>query len=263
MYKKRSVLRVRYRNSNETLSRPHKIQKIIDTEGKTKYFTMANSREIDPSTFVTKWENKKAKKPTVKPEEDTTTEVIRVRFKDSRKKGNGLGRPTRIYKLTTGEKVEYKRYNPNKNFSSAIDPEDFITEWEKGKTPTPRPLRKYTDEQLMKLGYSLEELHIVRGRTYSAKQVNKLRKLLGGTKNVSGDEARKHLDEHGGMHKAKEALADEIEQVKKRREEAQENVTHMGKFTHPKTKKPPKNPKESRPKKKMTKSQKKKGRRGF
>lgn len=268
MYKKRSILRVRYRNSNGSLSRPHKIQKIIDTEGKTLYFTMGNSRKIDSSTFVTKWKDKKAKKPIVTKKLTTTTETILVRFKDPRKAGNGLSRPTRIYKLTTGDLVEYKHYNPNKNFSSAIDPSDFITEWEKGKTPTPRPLRKYNNEKLKEMGYNATEIHEIRGRTYSAKDVKKMRKALGGTKLISGDAARVILDKYGNIHKAYMGMSDEIEAVKGRRISSQEDVTHMGKFTQKVAKKKrfvnkDRTPKSNRSKQKISKSAKKKGRRGF
>jgi hypothetical protein len=232
-------------------------------EGNVKYLTMNSKYEKDPSTFTTENIYPKDKKPTVKTEETTITKVIRVRFKDSRKKGNGLGRPTRLYELTTGDKVEYKRYNPNKNFSSAVDPNDFITEWERGKTPTPRPLRKYNNEKLTEMGYTMAEIHDIRGRTYSAKDIKKLRKALGGTKQCSADEARKYLDEHGSYHKTTTAHKDKIDAVRKNREKEQKNVTHMGKYTHGKAKKPSKNKPAKSLKRKMTKSQKKKGRRGF
>ena len=42
-------------------------------------------------------------------------------------------------------------------------------------------------------------------RKYTSKQISKFRKLRGGTKNISADQARKILNEHGTMHKALEA----------------------------------------------------------
>ena len=57
-------------------------------------------------------------------------EVIRVRFK--KQTTGGFYRPTRIVKFTEGDKTYYRKYNPNKHHSKDLDPNDFITEWEKG-----------------------------------------------------------------------------------------------------------------------------------
>lgn len=166
--------------------------------------------------------------------------VIRVRFK---KGGGRFGRPVRIVKFTESGKellTYYRKYNPNKHFSKDLDPNDFITEWKRGPTPMPKPFRNCSDTELKAAGYKEEQFAELRGRKYSAKDVCKLRKALGGTKKVTGDEARVILDEHGSYHKACVAKESEIDAVKKRREEAQENVIHMGKFTHKikKSKKP-------------------------
>ncbi|MFA5396514.1 MAG: hypothetical protein WC346_10950 [Methanogenium sp.] len=56
-------------------------------------------------------------------------------------------------------------------------------------------------------------------RNYSAKDVTRLRKLMGGTKKVSGDKAREILDKYEHINDAIINLKDLIDKVKKNREE--------------------------------------------
>lgn len=231
MIKQRTVITVRYLNKNGTLSRPHKIQKIITKEGDFKYFNMNNKWEIDPSTFTTNWveKNKKQVPPKIKP--TTIVEVIRVKFHVKKKDIQTLSKSTRIYKLTTGDKIEYKRYNSNKNYGAPLNPSEFITEWKKGPTPTPKPLRKYSDIELQKRGYTIDQIKEIRGRSYSAKDVKTFRQRMGGLKKFSAKEAREQLDKHKTINNAILANKEILNKVREDRIKSSNNVVHMGKIT--------------------------------
>lgn len=179
MYKKREVIRVRYRNSTGTLSRPCKLQKLTYDDGSIEYHNMSmKSRKtgdlehvtqdkhgndkihysIDPETFITSWETKTKrgvihKEPVSKKINEPKVETVRVRFYN-KKKGNKLGRPTKVYKITPITKFSVKEgdnhvekekegtpiYTPYvKGSRVELDPSTFVTEWEAGPTPTPRP----------------------------------------------------------------------------------------------------------------------------
>jgi hypothetical protein len=110
---------------------------------------------------------------------ETVWSYIRVKFipgTDPKGKRTKYSRPTRIYKIEYLEEnvIVKTEYAPTgvKGTIRRINSSTFITEWEHaGKTPTPRPLRKYNDEYLKKLGYSVEEIRKIRGKNFSSKDV--------------------------------------------------------------------------------------------
>lgn len=132
----------------------------------------------------------------------TVWEYIRIKFKpgtDPKGKRTKFSRPIKIYKITITHEdgSETFEFAPSGvvGTSRRIDPGTFITEWERaGHTPTQRPLRKYCDESLKKLGYSIEEIKGIRGRNFSAKDVNLVFRNL----KISKEEAKTLLTEHKG-----------------------------------------------------------------
>jgi hypothetical protein len=143
---------------------------------------------------------------------ETVWSYIRVKFipgTDPKGKRTKYSRPTRIYQIEYFEegsviKVEYAPAGV-KGTIRRIDPSSFITKWERaGKTPTPKPLRKYNDEYLKKLGYSIEEIRKIRERNFSSKDVkivcNRMKDKKTG-KRMSREEAKKLLtDNKGNLH---------------------------------------------------------------
>lgn len=237
---KRTVIKVRYLNTDDSVSRPRKIQKIV-TEGEVKYYPMSvgsigkntHELEIDPSSFTTHQMYEKAKVPIITIKEETEIEIVRVRFKDVRKKGNGIGRPTRVYKYTTGNTVGYKHIRADHKFNPAIDPDTFITKWDAGPTPTPKAPIRYSDERLMEEFHWTPEQCKANKRGFSAKDIQRLRRKLG-TQNMSQDQAREALTKYGSIRKAEQALDAEIQAHSKRIEEAlskKYEVVHMGRWT--------------------------------
>lgn len=209
----RKVISVRYLNSDveHPLSRPHKLQRITDKDGKVHYYTM-NSRlrsefEIDPAKFVTKWE-KTFPQQKVSTKVESIWEVIRVKFKPAGERTK-FTRPARIFKITTGDQITYAPKGV-KGTIKRLNSDDFITEWPRaGKTPTERPLRKYCDESLKKMVhtidqdgtthcYTIEDIRVIRERNFSAKDIDMVSKNL----SITRAEARKLLEENGG-HKHK------------------------------------------------------------
>jgi len=91
----------------------------------------------------------------------------------------------RITTLDNGE-VIYKIL-PNK----IVTINDIILEWEHGATPTPKPSKKYSKEQLQGWGYS-EELIGTIHRGYNAKTIKSVRNRLDCTR----EEARELLDRY-------------------------------------------------------------------
>ena len=234
---KRTVIRVRYRNKSGTLSRPHKIQKILFKDNVIKYFNMNRKWEIDPTTFVTTWNFKQKKcKPT---KQEAIREVIRVRFFkwefDAITKK--LGRPTKVYKYILNGKIEYKEYTTKGKYGKIIDPTIFTTDWVSGPTPTPKPSRKYTKEQLKKFGYSdelIEKIH----RNWSAKTVELLCKKCG-KDNLTLEKSRKLYEKYENTHDIvtnEPEIAKFITKHKADEKEAKKHVVHMGKHTHKKRK---------------------------
>lgn len=216
-----------------------------------KYFTMNFKHEIDPKTFTTEWVNKKRKDSAPKASKNKTIierSVIRVKLR-SEKNPDKLTRPTRVYRFDEvadkGKETEeiintiYRKYSIEGKYGKVIDISDIVflgsEEWPTaGPSPTPRPSKKYTKEQLKKFGYDDEILRkIYRG--YSAKDVSALRKVCG-LKNMSADQARAALEKHGSLHKAKESNFELIQKTKETREKAQENVQNLGRYTYKKRK---------------------------
>jgi hypothetical protein len=199
--KNKTVLSVRFRNQSGTLSRPQTIRKVTtekDDKTTVEYFTMSGKCKLDRESFVFTIK-KKGEKSTLTLATTDKVEVIRVKFKNA---DDSLSRVTRIYKITVGDKTVYRDYKPNYIFSLDINPNKFVTDWEHGPTPTPRPFTKCSDTELLKSGYTEDEFVSLRKRKFSAKDVSNLRKLVG-MKNISNDEARATLTECGSVHKAK------------------------------------------------------------
>lgn len=194
----RKTITVRYLKSDKTLSRPHKILKVINKEGKLEYWTLNQQNQLDPSTFVTNWENKKSFKTDSKVTINSIWEYIRIKFKPGcgpgRAKSTIFSRPQKIYKITTGELIEYAPAGV-KGTLRRLDVNDMIFEWERaGKTPTERPLRKYDDATLRKRGYTIEEIRKIRERNFSAKDIKLVAKKL----KLKNAEARELLIKHNG-----------------------------------------------------------------
>jgi hypothetical protein len=114
----------------------------------------------------------------------TVWEYLRIKFKpgtDPKGKRTKFSRPTRVYKISyftfeenkpSEEAFDHFEYAPTgvKGTSKRIKEDDFIVEWERGPIPTPKPSRKYTDEQLKAFGYSDELIEKIR-RNYSSKDI--------------------------------------------------------------------------------------------
>lgn len=136
----------------------------------------------------------------------TVWNYIRVKFlpgTDPKGKREKLSRPKRIFQIIYDEykndelintRIEYAPAGV-KGTSRRIDPTTFTTTWENaGKTPTPRPLRKYNDEKLKELGYSISEINKIRERNFRAKDVKVVAKKL----KIKTSEARNLLIKHNG-----------------------------------------------------------------
>ena len=104
----------------------------------------------------------------------------------------------RIITLDNGE-VIYKLL-PNK----IVSKEEILTEWEHGPTPTPKPSRKYTKEQLKSFGYSDEIIFVIH-RGYNAKAVDSVCKRLDCTRK----EAKELLDKYKYISKIPGCTTDE------------------------------------------------------
>lgn len=146
-----------------------------------------------------------------------TEEVIRVRFL---REGRAPSRPKKIRKIiyenNEGTKQATVYYSiqspatPNRIFNKegeivkeglmvtrlSISALTFITEWEKGPTPTTRPIRRYNDEKLQEMGYSMTAINEIRGRTYRAKDVKTIYNKLKGA--LDNRKIRKLLEDHDG-----------------------------------------------------------------
>jgi len=150
-----------------------------------------------------------------------TEEVIRVRFlrEDD---GKAPSRPKRIRKVTyekvekKGKTNEYIKYYSMQAPTTRkglvilfndIDPTTFITKWEKGPTPTARPVRRYNDEKLKEMGYSALAINEIRGRKYRAKDVSVLYSRLKGA--VDNRKIRKILEDCDGSTIAAMEMAKE------------------------------------------------------
>lgn len=131
-----------------------------------------------------------------------TTEKIRVRFlrneADALQLDGSLinpryGRPKRILKYIKwmtysvqedGKSVDKEKVvevwytSMVKGSSFKLDPKTFITEWKKGPTPTPKPLQKYNDEQLLSLNYTYDQIEKIRNKPWRSKDVTFLKAQL-------------------------------------------------------------------------------------
>lgn len=195
MYKHRKVISVRYLNKSEEhpLSRPHKIQRITKADDSVHYYTMNNSREIKPEEFVTTWD-KKPKQTSTKA--TAKWEVTRVKFVNP--ETGKLSRPKKVYSITLGNDVQYAPYG-EKNTGKRIDVSQIVITWKNaGHTPTSKPLRKYCDESLKSMGYTIEEIRKIRERNFSSKDIDLVAKNLG----IKRSEAKELLVEsNGNRHK--------------------------------------------------------------
>jgi hypothetical protein len=136
----------------------------------------------------------------------TVWEYIRVKFlpgTDPKGKRTKMSRPKRIYKITYFDEdgvITDTQFAPAgvKGTSRRIEATTFITEWEHGPTPTPKPLNKYSDTQLKQLGYSPDEIFHIRERRFSSKDI----KLVSHNLKISREEAKVLLTEHKGNRHA-------------------------------------------------------------
>lgn len=142
--------------------------------------------------------------------------LVRVRFRN--KKNNKLKRPIKLVEATYKEVgygksatiTKYMKFHgvygyvgdeenrkkvPIPVGEMEFSKENFVTEWEKGPTPTPKPLRNYNNEKLMEMGYCMAQIQEIRGRKYSSKDVKLAFKLFKGTK--SNKEVKALLDKYG------------------------------------------------------------------
>lgn len=58
-----------------------------------------------------------------------------------------------------------------------VSKEEILLDWVHGPTPTPKPSRKYSEEELKKLGYSDEIIKTIY-RGYSSKDIDKVCKMF-------------------------------------------------------------------------------------
>lgn len=141
-------------------------------------------------------------------------EIIKVKFLNP--KINKYGRPRRIYKITTDRKIKYSVAKDGgehvdkekqevyythkiKNSCKKLDSNIFKVVEKKGITPTPKPLYKYNDEELKKMGYNYEGINNIIRRKYRAKDV----KILSNKLKINNSRAREILDKHdGSIYKA-------------------------------------------------------------
>jgi hypothetical protein len=140
----------------------------------------------------------------------TVWQYIRVKFKpgtDKKGRRQKFSRPQRIFEITCTQEQEnkeiktWKEYAPTgvKGTAKRITSSDFVTEWERsGPTPTPRPLRKYDDMTLKKMGHSIEQIKVIRGRNFSAKDVKIITHKIG----CSNTEAKELLKKYNGNRHA-------------------------------------------------------------
>jgi hypothetical protein len=82
-----------------------------------------------------------------------------------------------------------------KGSNNKLNPKLFITEWEKGPTPTPKPLRKYNDEQLLDLNYTYEQIKDIRNKPWRSKDVKTLHSQL----KFTYKKCRELLEEYGNI----------------------------------------------------------------
>lgn len=195
-----------------------------------------------------------------------TEEVIRVRFL---RDGKAPSRPKRIRRVIfevpdkKGKKTEIRKYfsmqspiTRNARYDkegkvvrdglvimfNEINPDLFITEWEKGPTPAPKALRKYNDEQLKAMGYSIAAITDIRGRTYRAKDVAVMYSKLKGE--INNRKIRKLLDDCDGsilraMELAKEYVNTVKETKKAKRKRLKKEKKEALKVAFKKTKEEP------------------------
>lgn len=124
-----------------------------------------------------------------------TKEVIRIRYRIGDKKEfilqDGVkkvkqitqvySRPYNAEKLTFEDgSIKWFKIQESKKKRSRkeINPDNFITEWKGGPTPTPKPTHKYNDEALKERGYSTEQIKEVRKNSWknntSSKTLSKI-----------------------------------------------------------------------------------------
>jgi hypothetical protein len=199
------------------------------------YKTLNESRIIDPATFVTHWEvPPPIEKVQVK--NDSEWEVIRVKqVIEPDNKEPRLSRPRRLWMVTTGDHTVYYKYDGIKkgNLIPVVE-ENIVKTWNKGLTPRPKPLRKYTKDQLRAWGYSEEQIEKAY-RGFSSKDINLVSKKLSTPKDpVKFAQARLLLEKYGSCHKVYMEKKEIIAKKKADREEYLKHATPMGAFTHKK-----------------------------
>jgi len=138
-------------------------------------------------------------------------EVIRIRYRIGEKKefilNNGVkevksvtpkySRPYKAVKITyTDESIKWFKINEGKKKRGLkeLNPDNFITKWEEGNTPLPKPSHKYNDEKLKEHGYTTEQIKEIRlkkseGRP-SAKTISKIWKKY---RNTNGSKETRQI----------------------------------------------------------------------